>query len=367
MADLHYTAVYEPDDELEQKPAGWDHVAGRTQPVPGEEALPEGVERVADGYLVEIDADPEPRRSRGNDSSDVEEEIQRLRAEKEASDQRANAAAAVVTLKDHKTTLERSFQEAEEYRRQAQAQYADAANSFDHDRAVAALAQVTAAERHKEECDRAYREIEAQEAEAQQRLAQTQQQTVSDPVEAWIAANNLLPADAKYLRERKGFINEHRDNADLLLSAAKLAEKRYGLQPGTAEYHEFLDREAGVADAGNVQPSQPRQTRKSGGSTKRYSAPASRSSGRAPQSRTFLTEFEPGPSSAIRNELPRLCRDQKQGEQTRRPIDAGRGWRSITLQGHFSRFVLIHSRGGSETLAPKIIAAETRGGDRTHD
>jgi hypothetical protein len=116
----------------------------------------------------------------------------------------------------------------------------------------------------------------------------------TDQIEAWIAANNLLPADANYLRERREFLNAHPDNAELLLSAAKLAEKRYQLQPGSQEYHDFLDREAGVADADNVQPSQPKQAkRQKGGATRRpVAAPGSRSSGRAPESRVHLNEFD---------------------------------------------------------------------------
>jgi hypothetical protein len=147
----------------------------------------------------------------------------------------------------------------------------------------------------------ARRLIKSQLEEAYQNLSQLAvappppQQT--DQLEAWITTGpgaTLLDADKNYLRERREFLNAHPDNAELLLSAAKLAEKRYQLQPGTPEYHEFLDREAGVADADNIQPSQPRKTRKQGGATSRrnVAAPVSRSSSSRSASSVHLTEFD---------------------------------------------------------------------------
>jgi hypothetical protein len=291
--DLRYSVSLEdlPETE-EQKPTGWDVVGGRIQTLPGENEIEVGYEPEPEAAGVEIEIES-PRRGRGVEiDSDVADELQRLRAQKEASDQRANAAVAVVTLKDHKTTLERSFQEAEEYRRQAQAQYADAANSFDHDRAVAALAQVTAAERHKEECDRAYREIEAQEAHARQYAAQ-QPQAVSDPFDAWVDAANLREEDKAYLRQRKEFVQAHPDNGVLLQSAANIAEKRHGLIPGTQEYHDHIDREVGLADADNVPPPVRQAKRQKGGASRRPpAAPGSRSTASSPQSQVFLSDFD---------------------------------------------------------------------------
>jgi hypothetical protein len=277
--NLTYTAVCESDGEGEEA----------TLPEAAPAAEPDNIEIVYEsesprrGREVEIDADPVEA---------LQRQYAEMKAPKEASDQRANAAVAVITLKDHKTTLERSFQEAEEYRRQAQAQYADAANSFDHDRAVAALAQVTAAERHKEECDRAYREIEAQEAHARQYAAQ-QPQAVSDPFDAWVDAANLREEDKAYLRQRKEFVQAHPDNGVLLQSAANIAEKRHGLIPGTQEYHDHIDREVGLADADNVPPPVRQAKRQKGGASRRPpAAPGSRSTASSPQSQVFLSDFD---------------------------------------------------------------------------
>ena len=64
-----------------------------------------------------------------------------------------------------------------------------------------------------------------------------------DPVEAWIAtAGKICPKRTKtYLRERRSSFRRIPIIRKFYISAARIAEKRYGLTPGSAEYHEFLD------------------------------------------------------------------------------------------------------------------------------
>jgi hypothetical protein len=292
--DLRFSVSVDdlPEVEDEKKPAGaaWDIVSGRPSVspfLPGEEALPEAVEAGGDPEIEIVYERSSPRRGREVEIDVDTGEIDRLRAEVAAERgwrQQTREAAARANDRD---AIAAEYHAELQRIADAKARYADAAAYARYDEQGEIAAEISARLQLKSQLEEAHGNLTALAV-----IPPLPQQT--DQIEAWIAANNLLPADANYLRERKGFINQHPDNAELLLSAAKLAEKRYQLQPGSQEYHDFLDREAGVADADNVPTSQPRQAkRQQGGPTKRpMAAPGSRSSSRSPGGNVFLSDFD---------------------------------------------------------------------------
>ena len=298
--DLRFSVSLDdlPEVEDEKKPAaGWDHVGGRLSVLPGEieveHAAPEAEPNIE---IVHV-------RDGGRGNHEIEELQQKYEAEKA---QRERAEQVASAEQQHRMQRERwtSFRiirtpspksTTRNWRNLRQAQWSSVAaqNAYDHEAAAVAAAQIAVYAQRAEECHRALNGIEEQANEARQRLSQPQQpQPVSgDPVEHWIAtAGTGLPeADKNYLRERKEFIQAHPDNPEILISAARIAEKRYGLTPGSPEYHEFLDSQIGLADA-DESPA-PRQGKQKSG-RRMVAAPSSRSTGRSPGGAVHLNDFD---------------------------------------------------------------------------
>jgi hypothetical protein len=158
-------------------------------------------------------------------------------------------------LVSHKAVLEGALERAEAQRIAAQRSYSEAMASGDYDRAGEAQAAISDAvferRRYAEGLDRLKEQIEAPLPEytrAPEPERPVQQQHVSDPFDTWVAQANIPESDKAYLRQRKDFIQAHPDNGDILQSAARLAEKRYKMTPGTDEYHRFLDEQIGMAE-----------------------------------------------------------------------------------------------------------------------
>jgi hypothetical protein len=296
MSDLTFTTVCESDDgeELKKKQGAWDFVGGRPSVLPGdievEHAAPE-----AEPGGVEIEIVREnPHRGRDVESDQAIEHLQaqyqEAKARAEAAEQTKAAYDAAIIAAGHRDEIAREYWQENERLKDAQNRFAQAARNFDDSAQAEIVTEIAQRTKYLHDLDEGHRRISEQAT-----LPQARQQTVSDPLEAWLQGPgaSLMDADKDYIRSRREFIQAHPDNADILQSAARLAEKRYGLQPGSAEYHEWLDGQIGL-EPDDVQPPQPvRQTRKQGGASRRpVAAPGSRATGRSPQSRVHLSDFD---------------------------------------------------------------------------
>ena len=211
-------------------------------------------------------------------------------------------------LVSHKAVLEGALERAEAQRIAAQHAYSVAMASGDYDGAGEAQAAISDAvferRRYAEGLDRLKEQIEAPLPEytrAPEPERSVQQQPVSDPFDAWVAQANIPDSDKAYLRQRKDFIQAHPDNGDILQSAARLAEKRYKLTPGTDEYHRFLDEQIGMADpeapeGGDPEP-QPSTPQAAPAASRQpakrpTAAPASRATASNQTTKVFLTDWD---------------------------------------------------------------------------
>ena len=211
-------------------------------------------------------------------------------------------------LVSHKAVLEGALERAEAQRIAAQRAYSEAMASGDYDRAGEAQAAISDAvferRRYAEGLDRLKEQIEAPLPEytrAPEPERPVHQQPVSDPFDTWVAQANIPESDKAYLRQRKDFIQAHPDNGDILQSAARLAEKRYKLTPGTDEYHRFLDEQIGMAEQetldevdpeprASTPPAVPAASRQP--SKRPTAAPASRATASNQSTKVFLTDWD---------------------------------------------------------------------------
>jgi hypothetical protein len=282
---------------LEQKPAGWDGVGGRAQTLPGENEIE--IARAPDPEIggVEIEIvreDPRRNRDSGEDAiAALQEQYEATKREKAQFEQiavaerqwRQQTEEAVAHARDRDAIAAEYHNELQRIE-DAKSRYSNASYYGRHAEMGEIAEEIAARTQYKKQLEDTHETLN----QRAMLPAPPQQQTVSDPFEHWIAtAGASLPdADKDYIRARREFLLEHPDNADILQSAARLAEKRYGLQPGTPEYHSWLDEQIGVEP-----DARPRPARKQGGASRRaVAAPASRSSGSSNQSRVHLNEFD---------------------------------------------------------------------------
>jgi len=234
----------------------------------------------------------------------------RLRAEQERRDELEafRIKAEREQLVSHKAVLEGALDRAETQRIAAQRAYSEAMASGDYDRAGEAQAAISDAvferRRYAEGLDRLKEQIEAPlpeytRAPEPERTVQQQPAQV-DQFEAAIA--QLGEADKAWLRVHKADIANPR-REQLLRSFAIQAETSsadggYGLTPGTAEYHAFLDEAMGYSQpadhaGGDPDPAPqaaspaPRQPAK-----RPTAAPASRATGSSTTKKVWLTPFD---------------------------------------------------------------------------
>jgi hypothetical protein len=301
--DLRFSVSLDDLPEAEEKkPQGWDVVGGRVQTVLGENEIEvaRAPEPEIGGVEIEIvREDPRRNRDSGDDvaRAQLEERYERLQAEKTQYEAAAIAERqwrqqtdeAIAHARDRDAIAVEYHNEGQRIE-DAKNRYANASYYGRHAEMAEIAEEIAQRTQHKKTLEGVHEALDQRSVLPPPPQYQ-QQQTTSDPFDAWVDAANLLPEDKAYLRQRKEFVQAHPDNGVLIQSAANIAEKRYGLIPGTQEYHDHIDREVGLADADAA--SQPGQTRKQGGATRRpMAAPASRSSGRSNQSHVHLNEFD---------------------------------------------------------------------------
>jgi hypothetical protein len=299
------------EPEVQKEPAGvsWDFVGGRPAQPSIEVAY--AAEEPEPGIEVEIDR---PRRSReASDGGD--DEIEQLRRERAQFEQIATAERqwreqtdqAIAHARDRDAIAVEYHNELQRIE-DAKSRYSNASYYGRHSEMAEIAEEIAQRTQHKKTLEGVHEALDQRSVLPQQ----PQYQAVSDPFDAWVDAANLLPEDKAYLRQRKEFVQANPDHAQLLQSAANLAEKREGLQPGSRAYHDRIDQIIGLADADDVSPSQSKQARRQGGATRRpMAAPGSRSTGRAPESRIHLSEWDIAQAKQMNIPLQTYAREYK--------------------------------------------------------
>jgi hypothetical protein len=130
MADLVYTAVYNPDGEIEKKPQGWDVVGGRVQPLPGENEIEVEAEQSAEPDIEVVYE--RPGRSGEEAIEALQRQYEEAKAQKEAADQRARELEGVVQFRDHKSALQQAYAAEVENYNQANRRYTQFFNEGNH-------------------------------------------------------------------------------------------------------------------------------------------------------------------------------------------------------------------------------------------